>query len=195
MPMSSICRSRENPPPPLRLIWLPSVSFTTRWSGRNIACLTWYAGLRIHECFRIDTAIGEQALRENAITIKGKGGKVRSVPISESISIELKKLPAVTSRGHKLFVPDGVSTDIAIARLQQYIYMVRPQIQDEGSTHPMTLHGLRHSYAARTYQKSIDSGMSPLSASLRVSQLLGHERPDVTRGYLAFIPKNGADGK
>ena len=195
MPMSSICRSRENPPPPLRLIWLPSVSFTTRWSGRNIACLTWYAGLRIHECFRIDTVIGEQALRENAITIKGKGGKVRSVPISESISIELKKLLAVTSRGHKLFVPDGVSTDIAIARLQQYIYRVRPQIQDEGSARPMTHHGLRHSFAARTYQELIDGGMSPLNASLRVSRLLGHERPDVTKGYLASIPKDGANGK
>ena len=39
-----------------------------------IACLTWYAGLRIHECFRIDTAIASQALREDALTIKGKGG-------------------------------------------------------------------------------------------------------------------------
>ena len=45
-----------------------------------IACLTWYAGLRIHECFRIDTAIAEQALRENAITIKGKGGKSARCP-------------------------------------------------------------------------------------------------------------------
>ena len=160
-----------------------------------IACLTWYAGLRIHECFRIDTATAEQALRENAITIKGKGGKIRTVPINESISIELKKLLAVTPRGHKLFVPDGVPTDIAIARLQQYIYKVRPQIQDEGSTRPMTHHGLRHSFAARTYQELVDSGMSPLSASLRVSQLLGHERPDVTRGYLASIPKDGVDGK
>lgn len=160
-----------------------------------IACLTWYAGLRIHECFRIDTAIAEQALRENAITIKGKGGKVRTVPINESISIELKKLLAVTPRGHKLFVSDDVPTDIAIDRLQQYIYQVRPKIQDEGSTRPITYHGLRHSYAARTYQEFIDSGMSPLSASLRVSQLLGHERPDVTHGYLASIPKEGADGK
>lgn len=160
-----------------------------------IACLTWYAGLRIHECFRIDTAIAEQALRESMITIKGKGGKVRTVPINESIFIELKKLLAVTPRGHKLFVPDGVPTDIAIARLQQYIYKVRPQIQDEGSTRPMTHHGLRHSFAARTYQELVDSGMSPLSASLRVSQLLGHERPDVTRGYLASIPKDGVDGK
>lgn len=160
-----------------------------------IACLTWYAGLRIHECFRIDTATAGQALRENAITIKGKGGKVRIVPINESISIELKKLLAVTERGHKLFVPDGVPTDVAIARLQQYIYQVRPQIQDEGSTRPMTHHGLRHSFAARTYQELVYSGMSSLSASLRVSQLLGHERPDVTRGYLASIPKDGADGK
>ncbi len=31
-------------------------------------------------------------------------------------------------------------------------------------------------------------------AGLRVSQLLGHERPDVTRGYLASV-KDGADGK
>lgn len=160
-----------------------------------IACLTWYAGLRIHECFRIDTATAEQAFRENAITVKGKGGKIRTVPINESISIELKKLLAVTPRGHKLFVPDGVPTDLAISRLQQYIYQVRPKIQDEGSTRPMTHHGLRHSYAARTYQELIDNGMSPFSASLRVSQLLGHERPDVTRGYLASIPKDGADGK
>lgn len=161
----------------------------------TIACLTWYAGLRIHECFRIDTATAERALRENAITIKGKGGKIRTVPINESISIELKKLLAVTPRGHKLFVSDDMPTDAAIARLQQYLYQVRPKIQDEGSTHPMTHHGLRHSYAARTYQEFIDSGMSPLSASLRVSQLLGHERPDVTRGYLASVQKGGADGK
>lgn len=160
-----------------------------------VACLTWYAGLRIHECFRIDTAIAEQALREGAITIKGKGGKIRVVPINESISIELKKLLTVTERGHKLFVPDGVPTDAAIARLQQYIYQVRSQIQDEGSTRPLTHHGLRHSYAARTYQELIGSGMNPLSASLRVSQLLGHERSDVTRGYLSSIPKGGADGK
>ena len=160
-----------------------------------IACLTWYAGLRIHECFRIDTAIAEQALRENAITVKGKGGKVRTVPINESIRIELKKMLAVTKRGHKLFVADDELTHNAIARLQQYIYKVRPQIQDKGSTRPMTHHGLRHSFAARTYQELIDSGISPLNASLRVSQLLGHERPDVTRGYLASVQKDGADGK
>lgn len=154
-----------------------------------IACLTWFAGLRIHECFRIDTAIAEQALRENAITIKGKGGKIRTVPITEEIRAEFIKWLAVTPRGHKLFVPDDVPTHHAIAGLQQYIYKVRPAVQDEGSDRPMTHHGLRHSYAARTWKELTDSGMSPLNASLRVSQLLGHERADVTNVYLASLKK------
>jgi site-specific recombinase XerC len=75
------------------------------------------AGLRIHECFRIDTATAEKALRDNEITIKGKGGKIRSVPIQETIEIELKKMLAVTPRGHKLFIPDGVPTDRTIHHL------------------------------------------------------------------------------
>ncbi len=85
-------------------------------------------------------------------------------------------------------------THHAIGRLQQYIYQVRPKIQDADSTRPMTHHGLRHSYAARTWRELVDSGVSSFNASLRVSQLLGHERPDVTRIYLASIPKGGADG-
>lgn len=155
-----------------------------------IACITWYAGLRIHECFRIDTAIAEQALRENAITIKGKGGKVRTVPICGNIRLELEKFLAVTPRGHKLFVPDDVQTHNAIGQLQQYIYKVRPTVQDTGSTRPMTHHGLRHTYAARTWQELVDSGVSRLNASLLVSQLLGHERPDVTTTYLASLKED-----
>ena len=50
-----------------------------------------YAGLRIHECFRIDTAIAEDALRKNAITIKGKGGKVRTIPINDTITVALRE--------------------------------------------------------------------------------------------------------
>ena len=46
-----------------------------RWDYILALYLGRFAGLRIHECFRIDTATAEQALRENAITIKGKGGK------------------------------------------------------------------------------------------------------------------------
>ena len=146
-----------------------------------------YAGLRIHECFRIDTATAEQALRENAITIKGKGGKIRTVPINEQISIALRNQLNRTPRGHKLLVPDDIPTALAISRLQAFIAANRGDIQDINSSHPLTFHGLRHTYAAETYQALIEQGIRPLEASLKVSRLLGHERRDVTKIYLSSI--------
>ena len=145
-------------------------------------------GLRIHECFRIDTAIAEQALRENAITIKGKGGKIRTVPIEdERVPMMLRKLLKVTPRGHKLLVPDDKKTDIAMKELQNFIYVHRREIQDPGDSRPLTFHGLRHSYSAEKYKQFLDSGKSPLDAHFAVSRLLGHERPDVTNVYLASM--------
>ena len=146
-----------------------------------------YAGLRIHECFRIDTAIAEDALRENAITIKGKGGKIRTVPINEQIAIAMKKQLANTVRGHKLLVPDDMPTDRAINRLQFFIMTNRETIQNPNQSHPLTFHGLRHTYAAEKYQELVNGGMSELDAHFEVSRLLGHERADVTNIYLASV--------
>ena len=97
-----------------------------------------YAGLRIHECFRIDTATAERALRENAITIKGKGGKVRTVPINEQIAIAMRKQLERTPRGHKLLVPDDMPTDRAINHLQFFIMRHRDEVRDVDSDRPMT---------------------------------------------------------
>jgi len=145
-------------------------------------------GLRIHECFRIDTAIAEQALRENAITVKGKGGKIRTVPIEDvRVPMMLRKLLAVTPRGHKLLVPKDKRTDVAITLLQQFIAAHRAEFMDAGDTRPLTFHGLRHSYAAEKYRQLIDSGRSTLDAHFAVSRLLGHERADVTNVYLASV--------
>jgi len=162
--------------------------------GRDDYILALYlgrlAGLRIHECFRIDTAAAERALRENALTIKGKGGKVRAVPIEdERISMALKKRLAVTVRGHKLIVPDDKRTDIAIKELQQFIAEHRAEVQDGNDAPPLTFHGLRHTYAAEKYRQLIEGGLPPLDAHYEVSRLLGHERPDVTNIYLASLGK------
>lgn len=154
-----------------------------------------YAGLRIHECFRIDTATAEQALRENAITVKGKGGKIRTVPINEQIAIAIREQLSRTRRGHKLLVPDGIPTDRAIHMLQLFIIKHRDEVRDVGSDHPLTFHGLRHLFAAEKYQELVASGMSALDAHFAVSRLLGHERADVTNIYLASVKKSGADGE
>ena len=156
--------------------------------------LTRYAGLRIHECFRIDTAIARQAIRERAITIKGKGGKVRCVPINHQIISALEKCLLAAKTGSKLFVPDDLPTDKAITQLQQFIHRNREAVQDPDSDRPLTFHGLRHTYAAEKYRQLIADGVSELDAHLAVSQLLGHERADVTNIYLASVKQNMEDG-
>lgn len=170
-------------------------------AGRDdIACALYlgrFAGLRIHEVMRIDTAIAEQALREDAITIKGKGGKIRTVPIEdERVRVALETMLKRTERGHKLFVPDGVPTDRAINRVQLFILKNRDDIADEGRAANLTFHGLRHSYAAVKYHVLTENGANPLDAHFTVSRLLGHERANVTNIYLASVKKKEArDGE
>lgn len=148
-----------------------------------------YAGLRIHECFRMDTAAAERALRENALTVKGKSGKVRIVPIEDDrITMMLERLLDKTKRGHKLLVPDGIPTDRAINGMQQFILRNRDAICDPTAPdRRITFHGLRHTYAAEKYTSLVDGGMTPLDAHFTVSRLLGHERLDVTDIYLASV--------
>ena len=148
-----------------------------------------YAGLRIHECFRLDTAAAEDALRIGTLTVKGKGGKVRAMPVTEEIRKLLQERLAKTARGHKLLVPDDLPTDKAITALQQFLLDHRTEIQDPDDTRPLTFHGLRHTYAAEKYTIMRKTGTPELDAHFAVSRLLGHERPDVTDIYLASVKK------
>jgi len=160
-----------------------------------IFCLARYAALRLHECFRIDTQIAAKAVKTGIITIKGKGGLVRDVPINLSIGIELKKMLAITPRGHKLFVEPEDKTHLAMQRLEEFIRRHKPDIQDPGSVRPMTFHGLRHTCAIEWYKQYIESGDSEFQARKKVAKLLGHGRDDVTRVYLASLREDGdADG-
>lgn len=153
----------------------------------SVLLLGRYAGLRVHECFRIDTATAVKAVKEKALTIKGKGGLVRIVPLEDILTIRLQRHLKETPRGHKLFVADAQQTHEAIKALQAFIWFYRSCVQDEGSERPLTFHGLRHTYAAEKYQVFIQNGKTPYEARKAVSKLLGHGRDDVTRIYLASL--------
>ena len=107
-----------------------------------MACLGYYAGLRIEECFKIDTAKAESAIKTDILNVKGKNGKVRDVPIQESIKVELKKMLEVTTRGQKIFVAPDEKTHLAIKSLQNFINYYRKYFTQNN----LTFHGLRHSY-------------------------------------------------
>lgn len=155
-----------------------------------------YAALRIHECFRMDTATAAKAFREGVLTIKGKGGLVRTVPLNDVLRERLNRHLAATPRGQKLFIPDGVPTHKAIKDFQAFLAANRLYAQGAGSDHPVTFHGLRHTRAAEWYVEFVKQGQTPYQARKAVSKLLGHGRDDVTRIYLASLDKGDCgDGK
>ena len=156
----------------------------------NAMTLARYAGLRIHEVFRIDAAIAREASRKGAITIKGKGGKVRTVPLVDACIEALKDQLGVTAPGEKLFVDHDEHTDRAINRLQIFIWKHRDEVRDSANHVTLTFHGLRHSYAAEQYRLLREKGVSRLDAYLRVSKLLGHNRGEVTRLYISSVDES-----
>ena len=160
-----------------------------------IITIAYYAALRIEEVFRLDRSQAETAIKTGILTFKGKNGLVRSVPIQESIRIELEKMLEVTTRGSKLFVAENNKTHLAKKRLQNFIDYHRSKIQDEDSTRPMTYHGLRHTAAARWYEVFRKQGCSDYSARLQVSKFLGHHRDDITRLYLVGVKGDEAKGR
>jgi integrase len=149
-----------------------------------------YAGLRLHECFRIDTQIAAKAIKTEIITIRGKNGLVRAVPSHPAIDAGLKTMLAVTPRGHKLFVAPDEKTHHAMKRFEEFIRYYKPEIQDTGSMRPLHFHGLRHRYAAETYRRFIAEGCGDKEARRRVSELLGHRRSEITQVYLASLEEN-----
>ena len=140
-----------------------------------------YAGLRLEECFRIDTNDAQNALITGRLFVKGKGGLTRYVPINESIRIEFEKLLKVTERGHKLFVEDSDKTHLAMRRLQCFVSYHRKTFTEN----KITFHGLRHTFAHEKYDEFIKMGKTDFQARKAVSEILGHHRDDVTRIYLA----------
>lgn len=145
-----------------------------------VLALARYAGLRLEECFRIDTSDAKNAIASGRLFVKGKGGLTRYVPICEPIRITLEGALKEIPTGGKLFVKKDDKTHLAMKRLQCFIAYHRKKFTDER----ITFHGLRHTYAHERYEQFIGEGCSEYDARRRVSELLGHHRDDVTRIYL-----------
>ncbi len=146
-----------------------------------ILSLARYAGLRLEECFRIDTNDDRKALETGNLYVKGKGGLTRYVPINEAIRITLSEILKATPNGQKLFVAPYDKTHLAMKRLQCFIAYHRKEF----TQNRITFHGLRHTFAHERYDKFKQEGYSDYKARKNVSELLGHHRDDVTRIYLS----------
>lgn len=155
----------------------------------SIAVLARNEGLRIHETLKIDRNAVEKALRTGELTVKGKGGKVRNVPLLQESREILRERMQEVERGQKLFVQTGEKTHLVIKQCQNFINRNREHFQEERSREQtneierITFHGLRHAYAQDRFEEFKNQGMNDFEARVALSNLLGHERDDVTRIY------------
>jgi site-specific recombinase XerC len=154
----------------------------------SIAVLARNEGLRIHETLKIDRNAVEKALQKGELTVKGKGGKVRNVPLSQESREMLRERMQEIERGQKLFVQSGEKTHLVIKQCQNFInrnreYFQEERSRDQGESERISFHGLRHAYAQDRFEEFRKQGLNDYQARLAVSNLLGHERDDVTRIY------------
>ena len=124
------------------------------------------AGLRraevckVHERDLVEDLIGVSLL------VHGKGGKQRLVPLSDSLTREIRG--SFDSSGW-LF-PNGLGSHLTAAHVGKLVSAELP----EG----ITMHTLRHRFATRVYAASRDI--------LATQQLLGHSSPATTQAYVAI---------
>lgn len=145
-------------------------------------------GLRVHEVTRIGYQDAQKALRTNFLTVKGKGGLVREVPLKEQTRGLLKEAMTNVSPREKLFVRPGEKAHTAIQRVQDFLRHHREKVRDPFNDRPqgveVTMHSFRHNYAKEEYDRFISKGISEKDARYQTSLLIGHSREDVTRIYL-----------
>lgn len=161
--------------PELQTLLEPSVTDESEppWRrGRNDALLEvlYGSGLRVSELCNLD--IDNVDLKRSVVTVWGKGGKERRVPMSlaavESIRDWLKFRPEVTGE------LSGVALFLNLKGGRLGTRDVR-RVLDERSVNPTHPHALRHTFATHL----LDGG-----ADLRsVQELLGHSDVATTQRY------------
>lgn len=147
----------------------------------NMVKLAYLEGLRIHEVARLEKSQLVNALQEGILTVKGKGGLVRNIPLYNKELVQ--RLCDDTKNGDKVFINKEEQTHKVINNLQVFIYNHNKEFSNR-SDRNLTFHGLRHAYAQNRYRELRNKGIDDYNARLKVSKELGHFRVEITEIYL-----------
>ncbi|MEW6447360.1 MAG: phage integrase N-terminal SAM-like domain-containing protein [Bacillota bacterium] len=145
----------------------------------DVIVLACELGLRIHEVIRLWRADAERALREGELKVEGKGGLVRSVPLTPAAAEALGRAKERVPRGARLFVPSDKKAHQAIKEVQDFIRRHRKPRPVQ-----LTFHGLRYTDAQEHYRECLAAGKTREEAEKETARRLGHRRPRVTRTYV-----------
>lgn len=156
----------------------------------RMAEVTYHTGCRLEEVSTLRRHEVEKALKTGQLDLRNtKGGRPRSVPLSDETRRLLEASIHDVPRGAYVFVPEEVPVHSYIQGVKDFIYRHREEFQDptrvgDPSRTELHWHGLRHSYAENTYHELRDQGYTEQEARREVSERLGHSREQITTTYL-----------
>jgi integrase/recombinase XerD len=155
-------------------------------------------GLRVSEALALDN--GDVDLATGVLTIRrGKFGKTRIVPVSQSTSDRLiayakerdrllgccPKSFFVSDNGRR---PDDCAARYNFASVCQRIGLRTAQKFNRHGRGPR-IHDLRHSFAVRTLVNWYRTGKDPEREMIKLSTYLGHADPAHTYWYIEAVPE------
>ena len=165
----------------------------------------WLFGLRIHEAAKLRVEDISRAVQYGDLTVKGKGGFVRSIRIHNEVQEELLAEILAYAKENKLEKGDrvvaasrftGVGKEISSLKAWVYNHRHRFTVENRISlvstgekdrSDKLTFHGLRYTYT-QDYSKHLRLMGTP-NAARKLSESLGHHRESITKIYMA--EKNG----
>lgn len=170
---------------------------------RGLTCSTLFGliavtGLRVSEALGLDG--GDVDLDGGVLTIRrGKCGKARLVPVSDSTRAQLaayvgardRRLGTspssffVTERGTR---PRAIGIRYNFSLVSQRIGL-RPKQRLRCHGVGPRLHDLRHTFAARTLIDWYRTGQDPGREMIKLSTYLGHVGPEHTYWYIEAVPE------
>jgi integrase/recombinase XerC len=138
--------------------------------------LLYSSGLRLGELVALDAEDGRLDLREGEVTVIGKGGKTRAVPVGararEALREWLKLRTQLAAPGERALFVGARGARIAPGTVQARL---KAWARRQGLGAPVHPHVLRHSFATHILQSSQD-----LRA---VQEMLGHSSISTTQVY------------
>ena len=156
-----------------QLLMQPDVSQEIGLRDRAILELMYACGLRVSEA--VDLKIGDVELDLGILTCKGKGNKMRKVPIGTSAVEWLKSYLALRRKKENIEIQNLFVSSLGRPITRQTIFNFIKDYAAKASLEDVSPHTLRHSFATHLIQNSADVRS--------VQQMLGHADISTTQIY------------
>lgn len=153
-------------------------------------------GLRTSEAVHLRIQDIDFAKKTIAV-INGKNGRDRTLPIRDSVAVELGKYISATEESlevhrcpkDQLFVTTG-GKPATVRGIDYAFSLIRGCIDTSDSDYPKAiLYHLRHTFATRTIERWQNEGKSPEDILYYLSVYMGHVHPEDTYWYLSLTPE------